>query len=1119
MRIPRIKRIDPYQTLTNPIALGFLTAPEIDKKVKQVIALAEISKLDTALPNLLSKDKICSALNTYQTSFESIGRFKYIGASQFSNERALITYACLINKGAAILSDFVETKEKARRTFILGNYDDVNKLIDAWTERHGESLWALRVKAQTLVAQGKTSEANEVCQNAHRRCPSPLIRLIISRIQSVTVSIDANFALKTTILPLLREFEAANSSEFAALLAGMFCPFSMRNGVEISSALPALQLLPLVDLYDFLTCTIATASINPRTNDQIPVPEWISSIQRIDSLANDPQLVRALESHLEGVECTVSGCGLEILKKYETGNYDEAVSLFSKGLSSLINPVAYVNIIGKSYAYMGRVPSQVNDSPLQSLITAVAQIYLLEPNTSLAKEKISSLSVSLHHLGISSNILLCDIKASRQRWRGDSNAEAIAKLASIESNEYTPLTGRISGQSQRAAIKVSLGDAPSHRKLRREIYDAITKCLPPDKISEIMATLSIEDCLKKDYLETYSDYCITTNQLDQLVDFCADVLCDNPVASSCFPMYELVSHVDSKELSSLNAVIVAYSYVKDVDASLDVFLNEAFERYLSHLKVQRPSEALLRKESLSRQELVFYRDICHIGTLDCLSCFRNGDELNAERVAILDKLIDLNRIEAQYRRRELNELINKSIFDTAANTMHGAKIFVDDAAIKRKVFDDVRKLVSLFHSVPDDEPGIEDLVQLQIESTDVIESDTQPKRAIVKTARSATALKIWGTVKNAFIDDEKYGLDKALSTEVRHGFFSNQVRSKVEEYQLITERNDSGKYLPNEPLRQANPLVSQSIWGSIEESLGKFSDSFNRTIEKAESWMKVEGAESAGSDGISFSLTNIELDEIKQALEASNDPHKAIDAILGRMWVKVEAALETIRARLNGEFRLDIETAFSELVSNIEEAKGGLPLLELMERIRNAHAGFIADLDSVVAWFYRASSNTLPASGTEYLVNIAARAFERVNALNSVIELNVIGLSEVELHQSAAKPFVIALINIFDNCLMHSGLGRGTKIFIDGSLDRINGKVQLCIKNRLTQKRIDELTEQVIHRINERARSEESFSLLKSEGGSGTTKAYREIVSNLPSSDVFFFVEFDNFIVRIEYAI
>lgn len=1113
MSIPRRKKLSSELVLGNPVSLAVLSSDAVYTHFIKIVAKESEFTLGEKLDRLLVKGPILNALNSSQTSFDKIGRFRYL-SNHLPPAKAWILYECILRKNAGKLAAFVKVRDVIEKLTLSGDAAGINEQIDKWIADHGESLWALRVKTYALVEMGASTEADELCQSAHKRCPSAILRLIISRIQSLTVSNDANFTLKSAVQPLVKEFRVAGSSMLGALISGIFCPLETSHEQDISEALNPLQLLPLVDQYEFLVNILMRMSA--ANGEKINAPaSLLSTFETWGGLTNDPTLLLNLRRIKGKFDCEYSPAGRLILNMYERGDYQGAITEFNLQNEKIDNTLAYVNILGKAHAYLSMPKCNIPPSPLQKLVDATIQIYSLMPNSSLAEDRIRALAIKLNFLRLSASISLCGLKARLPKFGGSAlQTIAVSKLAQCEKSEFTPLVDNFENPRQDLLADIPVSEVPAHRTLRRRIRASISSNCDPKDTAALIGLLTTESCLQKDYLELYSSYCISIGRQELLVEFAASYICANIVTTACFPMEELVNFIEERRLSTIGACIVAYSYVKEINDSRDMILNEAFEDFLTSSGARRPSEILELNNKLTDQEVMFFRDICVTGTLDYLSCFKSRDELNAERVLILDRLLELNIIEPARRRRELEDLINKSIYDAAANTMNGAKIYVDDAAIKGRVYDEAEKIFALFKSIAEDEPAVEELIALQVANDPTIgDEEDLPKKVIVKSAKSAAALKMWILVKDAFKEDEKFGLDKNLSAEVRHGFFSNLIRSKLEERQLLTERDETGEYSPNLGLRMANPLVLPRIWLAIDKVFSAFSEAINSAIENAEAWMKVQGDENDASDGILLSLTNIELGDLKFIIANSKDAHQPIDAILDLLWSKVDVALSEIRNRLNVEFRGVVDSAFARLESDLDLAKEGVPLLEIVDAIEHAHASFIADLDTTVGWFHRASSNYLPASGVDYLIDIAVRAFERVNSLKGVASIETSAAAGRELRREAAKPFVIALINIFDNCLMHSGYGRGTKFSIQSRATESHISIEII--NKLTDSRLQDLDVSQLERINEKARSERNSILVKSEGGSGTIKAYREITNSVPRSDVTFDVRESCFIARI----
>ncbi|MBT9513438.1 MAG: hypothetical protein IV104_13955 [Acidovorax sp.] len=1100
------------EILSNFLTLSVLDERSVDLHFKKVIARTPNSNLRAKISPLLQKSKIINSLNQSQRRFDTIGRFPYWNP-RAADEKIWIVYEGIIRQFRGSIVSFISTRTLVANAMLLGDFENALDSINKFIELEGESLWSLRAKSQILVELGRLSDANEIFQSAHRRCESKILKIVIGRMQSLTVASDTNYALISTILPLVQEFEAAGSHSFAALFSGLFLPYSFRQNMELSDALYILQLLPAIDLYDFLSCILMEASIDEHLASGEYAKNFSQLIKNFASIADDELLMAASTSSRDR-DFRRSEAGGRLLDEYESGNYAKAIKIFNSEKQQLENIIGYVNVIGKSKAYLKSIGPEGGGNPISKLIDFTAQMYSLDQNAIIADEAISAMSVRLNFLRKSASIQLCAIKCAIPSHRKSGLGRKIARLSKIENIEVTPLTESLS--TEKNLIPYGTSDGANDRNLRLNAQLAMQSGDGEHVIEALVQKISIGHCLEKDYLELFADFCVKFDRLEELIDFAAKHLCLNPITVSCFPMDALVDCIEEKNVGSISSSIVAYNYVKHIDDSKDIILNESFEAFLENQSVRRPSELLQSKRALSAMEVVFFRDICVIGTMDCLSCFKSGDDLKAERIKILDCLIDIGCVEPGYRRREFEELINQSIFEAAAHKMDGAKIYVDEAGIKRKVREDVDKLLLLYKSISDDEPPVEELIELESfdEENSKEEAGEELKRAIVMNAKSAAAIKIWSVVKKEFIHDEKYGLEKNLSAEIRHGFFSNLIRSKLEERKLLVERDEHGKYRASLSLRDTNPLVLPRVWEEIDAAFANFSQSINSTIDLAESWMQVRGE--TGGDGIHLYMTNVKLAELTRLAQLGADSNQIIDKVLDLIWSNIDFALHEIRSKLNVEFREKIVNAFTQLEVDFGCAKGNLPFLDVSENIRIAQAEFLSDVATASGWFCRAAHNNLPAGSVDSLINVAIQAFERVNALGHNASFERYGSAHIVIQKESTRPFVIALINIFDNCLMHSGFSRATKIKIDCTSNETQTIIE--VTNKLSEERLSLFDETVIAALNSSARNEQNAIMTRSEGGSGTVKAYREIVNNFPKSDVEFLLRQDDFVARITYV-
>ena len=1111
MRIFRKKSKSPDDILGNQFFINTLDDYHIDDNLKKIIAFNNGSLLRKKLNNFLKKQKILNSLNISQDKFENIGRFTYL-AKPLNNRKSWLMYECFFEAHKEKLREFVKCRKKIESLLMYGDLDESLVEVNRWIDIYGESIWALRVKSYVLSELGNASGANDLCQSAYDRCGNHFIKVIISRIQSISVSSDTQYVFESTVEPVIKEFEAAGSYRHSAILSGIFCPQAANSLVDISESLLILQFLTVFDVYEFVRLIV----INFKSGGNIDsdnMPEDVDGyLCRLMEISEDIEYVNNFDA--SKVEEYRSDAGKILLSNYENCDYKEVIRIFNEKRKSINNAVAYVNLVGKAKSYLKEKSEFSYKNPLDALVESCSRIYSLDQNAVIAQEEIYSLAIKLNFLRKSSGIYFVGIKCfAAKKIEINDFIKIAAKKTILESKECSNLTVLLGGYEVDA--KDQEDSNKSDRLLRKKIIDKIKEGASEETLRKDVENISLGGSLSKDYFEIYSLFCTEFNLLEELVEFSASEICDNSISASCFPMKEMVDCIESKSLDTVSAVIVAHNYVRNYDDSKDVVLNEAFEYFLESKGFRCPSEYLATKEVLDKKEIVFFRDICSIGTLDCLSVFKSGDALRAERIAILDKLFELNCVEASHRRNELEELVAQSIFDAAARQMTGAKIYVDDASIKRRVVDDVRKLLTLFNSIQDDELAVEQLMQIDISAAEDDAASTVPPRAVVTSPKSATVLKMWGVVKKAFIEDEKYGLEKNLSAEIRHGFFSNLIRSNLEEKNLLTEINIDGSYSENKIFREMNPMISPSVLESIDLVFAKFSERISDAIEKAEAWMRMKNEDS--NSGIHLYLNNYDLADLTQTVSKTKDPNVIVDHALSFLWSRVNESLETIRNKINTNLRESVIIAFDKLETEFSAAKNNLHFSEMVSKIQLARTDFIADVSVAAGWFYKSNQNKLPASSLDYLIDIAIKAFERVNSFKSSSLFEVSGGVEEIVSEDAAKPLVIALINLFDNCIMHSGYYRATNIKINSYADDF-GMIFIEISNEVSQQRRCQFTDEYLELINGKAKSEESKEYLKLEGGSGTIKAYREIFESFNISDMRF--EFDDsiFKVTINYA-
>ncbi|RQS62637.1 hypothetical protein DID96_31095 [Burkholderia sp. Bp8963] len=241
-----------------------------------------------------------------------------------------------------------------------------------------------------------------------------------------------------------------------------------------------------------------------------------------------------------------------------------------------------------------------------------------------------------------------------------------------------------------------------------------------------------------------------------------------------------------------------------------------------------------------------------------------------------------------------------------------------------------------------------------------------------------------------------------------------------------------------------------------------------------------------------FSLDVGQFEYIQAFADQTDDAAKLIDFITEMLWQRTESCLHVMREKLNAVFRTQVDDLFEELIRRINQAKGSAAALDLMTAIVQVRSGIKEDIATVVEWFKRNVNPYTRDHSLMTLVDIAVRCFKTVKNFTHDMEVN---LPKDFIRQKIAgtglKPFVIAVMNLFDNCFKRSGYGPETRVRIEGAA--YGRYLKICVSNPITSERAAGLTPEVLADIRTRMAAPESISLMRVEGGSGIGKAYNHL--------------------------
>lgn len=1072
------------RVLINSRMLKETPEEDIDREINRLVNLCGRKRLGSNLDEMFSHQKVREKIPSFFRKLEDITRAATFETS--NNERCLELYRALFVAQSVEINKFVAARDAFEKAITLNDLVLAKSIIDEMHSVLGESMWWVKAKLILLFLAGNSDDMQGFCDEIQDRTGNTASGYNFSSLIWTTQSSAPYYNLQKFISKAVDEFRTAKQHSNAWLLEALFFPKMLDEGgghVQIDM----LQLFPVVDQY-----VVTVAYIYYTLGVQSPEPSYArflrSVLEELRRTIHDPQLESFSASLVLKDKKLSSLAGKKILELYEAGRYEECIGEYVSGLRGLDSPIMYLNIIAKAQLYISD-ESKIGYPLLDKTLKGLREIYSLSSRASRARDEIIDSIVRFHGTGIAIELQSLLAVATPQVY-DDNRLIGMVALSICRGKGGLPLHLSLLEQGKKifsSAYRFSTADVLESRVIR---------CVGVDEDIDIdfFECDHASDVLVKDIIEFKARILWHRRELEKLIGIAASYLVDNQESYLSLPMEGMVNHIESKFLCALDSIIVCHFYTKFISEDRRATLNELFEEFIFSNGCDKPSDMFEVLGDLSDpKNLIFFQHICTFENLDFLSVFQNSDELRAERIKIIEVLYNNKLIPRDEYFEELELIVRQVVMDYATSSFSRSKIYVDHSAVKRKALPEVSSLFELFRASKDsgeDSEGEDALIILNdAPNTDSIGSAMLPGR------RNSLLVKILDLVRNYFLFDETFGLDSNLSSEIRHGIFSNFIRSEVDAKKLLTEKTSSGTYEQNKYWRTIySGILTPGFLNVIDGELAKFCEGFNLLVAEAEKWMKISMAYEEGEAAFRYVTPLADFSVLREQALLISDADELVDVILDWLWSSTEDGLEVMKERINDGFKTRVDTLFDDLAERINAVKGEAELKELMGNIFAAKNNTREIIREVSEWFFRSERKTFDSQELDQLIAISISCFEKIKGRSfEVVEQIDESVRGYYVSGEYVNSTILAMINLLTNCTRHSGLGEGVVITI--AVRKSGEGFAMEIYNALSEQRDLEITQEFIDDKNALLSSKDALELLRLEGGTGLVKAFHHLKS------------------------
>lgn len=1056
------------------------------------LAKSTDKEFENALDIILKDDEVFSFINQSIMPPNELIAKEIIGQNDFNDRRLLKLFGSIFLREHHKINKINEIRSDIEELFIKGCFDEVYVKLNEVNSLVGLSLWEMNYRIAVLTAKNEFKVIDELVEKWKTDKISESLYEVIRVCGWKSHSVEASIAIETMVRRSNKEYIEGGALTIAAFYSLMCLQYPIYDDVDLGYSLNWLQKLPLIDLFDsLLNVIIYKITKSSFGDDDLKgYTELIQSIEPYIHLNSISQILESLKGNIK--EHKVISIDREV-HEYTAGNYNSLLDRLEGDVKDISNLITKVNLIAKSYIYTSRRPKSLPPL-LSTIINNLIAIYSLK-DSNQAISQLINLSIIYSSLELSNHIMISIMKAAPFYFDEKKKTQVIDKSKFLHTS-LTPLACNLDSPPS-LYVDETIENVDPVRELKHVAIDAI-------KNSDENAIIFINEYdkltkIRKDAIELKVEYYLKKDDFVSLIDYATDVLISNTNSNICLPLEDIVSFIDLNKVYSLNSVICAYYYNLYSNEDNSEVINEFFEEFIISQGIERPSELLTNE--LSEKEIIFLYNISKVDVMDYLGCFDDDNDLKIERIKILNKLVSLGYLKQTDIDKECKYIVDGILIDSEAARFNNAKIFVDTKHILEKRKQEIEALIARYH----DDSGIEisdSDIKYQIED-----------RTILKGDKNIIVGRIINTLLVEYFNNKEVGLDINLSSEIRHGFFSNLICSSPQSKHLITELDESGNYKSNSYWLEYYNIISDHILKDIDNLLIKFSSDFNKLIDVAENWMKTAWSGDEEDRVFYFEISLDEFAYVKKMLDDDGSLEQVSSAIFALFNDKLGKCLYSMKRNLNVIFAAKIDDLYSELLESINQAKRGTSMSDLLEEIRLSNTEVKEHIRTVCEWFSLKKTTRLENIELEKLIHLAVKCFQQIN--NCEINVKINKESKHYIPGSHLYVLVLCLINFLNNSYKFSKDDLAVKINISGDG---NDRFRITILNEMSERAIEQIKNGHFDKILLKLINMNDNDLLLHNGGSGLYKCLHALKNVSKSYSLLPSYEADVFKVEIAYG-
>ncbi len=571
--------------------------------------------------------------------------------------------------------------------------------------------------------------------------------------------------------------------------------------------------------------------------------------------------------------------------------------------------------------------------------------------------------------------------------------------------------------------------------------------------------------------------------------------------------------------------------------------------FLIYNDLKTPSEIFELSDKFDTKLLIYFLEkVCTKDNIQDSPFLNSVEELESERIRILNKLKIINEKKVEDYNTEIMALTKEASLRKGLLQIHESRIYVDVINIEKllgielpEVFERYLELTDLTYSAISSLKFNEDVDDGSIVVTFYLKTPipedelpvyltkkdprTDPNAVTVPVIRFTYFLNIFNTIRQEFINNEDYGFKSFLSMRIRHGTFSNVLRSVFDKYDLISSRESSSDDYTEINFWNENLSISENSKLSIQNILKDFSMKIDTLIEKGLSWISIRGEQEEKETGVfDFNYSQDQMYALyHNRMGKIDDYNLFLDETFNVLYERLGENLTSLREKISKELSAALLKELEDLQNNISKS---VTKSDQINQIEQSIISCKTDLQLIISqinkWFNISKNQYIEEFPIDMIVQ---NSLDYINSIHT----NSIQIATVETNYKCSsnfkgkyfETFGDMLINIFDN-IVSKNKDLGNELKIDINVKQINDAIEINIKNNISNLTDKKVLKQRVENIIKNVKDYKKKGIDSSfEEGSGFLKICKCISVDLERDEfeVCPKIVKNNFIVKINFEL